>query len=432
MTTAIPELRRLRYFHGQLLSAHDFQREQDYFREKLKLRNRCLHGFGVACGLEILPVQAEHPCDPAPAPEAATATKPKGRQGKGRNAQEQPAQQGEAQPAQQGAMQQAQTSYADQPRVRLEPGVAVDCLGNELVVAHQHKVDLLRALSPEDRSHFNDGDALYLSIRYHDRPVERTRGVFTDSCGNTADCEYGWSKDDYLVDVTLKEPPAHDECTDPCCVCCDDPQVLLARIDDVHQGQLIDEASIHMEVRRPLSRYRFTTITGISWVHDGSYTRAEARQVLGTDDLALGLVVRFSAPVRRSTLVDGVVDLLVYQGGKGRAGYTYFMDSRIDPPADEYTEELRFRQTSEEGLERNDRVLIVVRTAFILDRCCRPVDGTHVGGRVPLLPGYGTPSPPPADCPTPPGRVGPWTSGTGLGGDVFESWFYVREEAASA
>ena len=427
MTTALPELRRLRYFHGQMLSALDFQREQDYFREKLKLRNRCLHGFGVACGLEIRPVPPEHPCDPGSAPEPAEAARPKGRQGKERNARGQPAQHGEAQ---HGEAQQAQASSAGQPRVWLEPGVAIDCLGNELVVAHRHQVDLLRALSRDDRSHFHDGDTLYVSIRYHDRPVERTRGVFTDGCGNTADCEYGWTKDDYLVDVTLEEPPAHDECADPCCDSCDEPQVLLARIDDVHQGRPVDETSIHMEVRRPLSRYRFTTITGISWVHDGSYSRAEARRVLGTDDPALGLVVRFSAPVRSNTLVDGVVDLLVYQGGKGRAGYTYFMDSRVHRPAGTYTEELRFRQTSEEGLERNDRVLVVVRTAFILDRCCRPVDGTHVGGRVPLLPGHGTPHQP-ADCLTPPGRVGPWTSGTGVGGDVFESWFSVREGAAS-
>jgi hypothetical protein len=27
----------------------------------------------------------------------------------------------------------------------------------------------------------------------------------------------------------------------------------------------------------------------------------------------------------------------------------------------------------------------------------------------------------------PPGGIGPWTSGTGAGGDVFESWFFVKE-----
>src|SRR3954454_12953759 len=48
-------LRRLRYFHGQMLSARDFQREQEYFREKLKLRMRCLLGYGVVCGLKIEP-----------------------------------------------------------------------------------------------------------------------------------------------------------------------------------------------------------------------------------------------------------------------------------------------------------------------------------------------------------------------------------------
>ena len=32
--------------------ASDLQREQQYFRERLKLHNRCAHGFGVACWLE--------------------------------------------------------------------------------------------------------------------------------------------------------------------------------------------------------------------------------------------------------------------------------------------------------------------------------------------------------------------------------------------
>src|SRR3954449_3521029 len=49
--------RRLRYFHGRLLTARDFQREQEYFREKLKLRMRCLLGYGVVCGLFVNPLR---------------------------------------------------------------------------------------------------------------------------------------------------------------------------------------------------------------------------------------------------------------------------------------------------------------------------------------------------------------------------------------
>ena len=50
---APPQFDRLCYFYGQLLGAKDFKTEQAYFREKSKLHNRCLHGYGVVCGLEV-------------------------------------------------------------------------------------------------------------------------------------------------------------------------------------------------------------------------------------------------------------------------------------------------------------------------------------------------------------------------------------------
>ena len=45
-------MKRVRYFDGMLLSMADFQTEQQYLREKRKMHNRCLHGFGVVYGLE--------------------------------------------------------------------------------------------------------------------------------------------------------------------------------------------------------------------------------------------------------------------------------------------------------------------------------------------------------------------------------------------
>lgn len=44
---------RNRYFHGMLMSEADFTAEQEYHRKKLQWHNRCLHGFGVACGLDV-------------------------------------------------------------------------------------------------------------------------------------------------------------------------------------------------------------------------------------------------------------------------------------------------------------------------------------------------------------------------------------------
>ena len=46
-------MERLRFFEGQLLSAKDFQAEQDYQIEKRRLHNRMLHGVGVVNGLAV-------------------------------------------------------------------------------------------------------------------------------------------------------------------------------------------------------------------------------------------------------------------------------------------------------------------------------------------------------------------------------------------
>ena len=46
--------RRNNFFSGRLLTAADLQLEQTYFREKQRLHNRALHGFGIVSGLEVL------------------------------------------------------------------------------------------------------------------------------------------------------------------------------------------------------------------------------------------------------------------------------------------------------------------------------------------------------------------------------------------
>jgi hypothetical protein len=51
---------RPRFFPGQLLTDDDLNRLERYVVEKNKLHNRYLHGWGVACGLEVVC----DPCDP--------------------------------------------------------------------------------------------------------------------------------------------------------------------------------------------------------------------------------------------------------------------------------------------------------------------------------------------------------------------------------
>lgn len=414
-----PPLRRLRYFHGQMLGARDFQREQEYYREKLRLRMRCLLGYGVVCGLHVEPVpRDDDDCPPDTAGESALP----GESGlPGESAlPEESTEAGGAEPAERTRRR---------AKVAITPGLAVDCDGNEVVVRGGCVIDLWKALPPHER----DTDTVWVGVEYAERPVEPTRAVYNDACADTPDCEFGWTEECHRVRVTGCEPPADERC-DTCCTPCGHKTLWLARIDCVDWHEPVRRDRIHMNVRRPFGRHLPTVITGVNWIHGHTYTIDEAKDLLGTHDEDGGLVVRFSADVRSDTLRPGVVELQVIEGGSGRNASTWYMGGTFAEPdaetggeCDEFTREFRYRQTTRETLQDGDRVLITVRAAFILDRCCRPVDGTHVGGRVPTIDAGATPAAAHGGCHLPPSGIGPWTSGTGAGGDVFESWFFVKE-----
>jgi hypothetical protein len=46
-------LHRIHYFAGQILTAEDFQAEQDYHLERWRRHNRWCHGWGVVTGLDL-------------------------------------------------------------------------------------------------------------------------------------------------------------------------------------------------------------------------------------------------------------------------------------------------------------------------------------------------------------------------------------------
>jgi hypothetical protein len=50
---ALPNFLRPNYFVGKLLGVDDFRREQEYHREKNRLRNRLVVGTGVLAGLRV-------------------------------------------------------------------------------------------------------------------------------------------------------------------------------------------------------------------------------------------------------------------------------------------------------------------------------------------------------------------------------------------
>ena len=414
----VPPLRRLRYFHGQALSARDFQREQEYFREKLKLRMRCLLGYGVVCGLYVEPVA---PDDKTTDKATDTAT------------DKEVVEEGGGADAPPGPDDDRTDPKHRKAKVRITPGLGVDCDGNEVVVRNGCVIDLWDALPRDER----DTDTVWIGVEYHERAVEPTRTVYNSSCADTSDCEFGWTDESYVVRVTNKRPPKDERC-ETCCSRCEHKVLWLARIEDIRWHEPLHRRQIYMNVRRPFGTRVPTVITGVNWIHGHTYTVNEAKDLLGTQKDTGGLVVRFSDDIRVDSLQPGVVDIQVIEGGAGRNADTWFMGGKFEEPGetgDEFTQGFRFRQTTRETLQDGDRVMITVRAAFILDRCCRPVDGTNVGGKVPYIRGareaeagdepeaetYG-------GCELPPSGIGPWTSGTGAGGDVFESWFFITEE----
>jgi hypothetical protein len=129
------------------------------------------------------------------------------------------------------------------------------------------------------------------------------------------------------------------------------------------------------------------------------------------------------------------LELWRIDGGPGRRGnITEIGGHFVDLPASGTVTSVRYRQTDEEDLNGGDRVLIQLRCAFILDECCMPVDGAHVGGRVPPLPGTIEPDGPRHEhgCAIPPWGYLPWTSGNGSPGSSFESWFTIAPHEGRA
>lgn len=47
---------RNKYFYGKLLTVDDFETEQRYMNDKRRVLNRFLYGTGVVCGLNVVPI----------------------------------------------------------------------------------------------------------------------------------------------------------------------------------------------------------------------------------------------------------------------------------------------------------------------------------------------------------------------------------------
>jgi hypothetical protein len=403
----LPRFERVKYFYGQLLGVRELQSEQDYFFEKHRLHNRYLHGYGVICGLEVEPCRTPRdPCDESkpPVPDVKALT---------------------VQPDQYRPIEFPKTLC-----VEVDCGLALDCQGNEIVVPWPKQLDVLAILGCDAKQKLLEGKRAYVSVCYVTRPCEPVRPITSDNCGGLLpDCVPSRLRDDYCIDVSWERPP-HDEscsaCRRPCC----EPCLALAWIAWSPELGLV----IQNGIRRTISPYVTTRIAGVSWVHDGTYRPEDADQMMRA-----GLKIEFTGEVHTSTLRRGIIDVWVIQGGGGRKGDIYSVPIELEPSdkGGEFSHSVTVRVHGHHKADRidpGDRVLIQLRSAFVLDRCCRAIDGENIGGLVPQLPEclhvwpiLNHPIHPPCRPPEP-HPYGHWVTGNGNPAGNFESWFYVGDD----
>jgi hypothetical protein len=462
---SLPELVRMNYFQGQLISDRDLRTEQDYFRAKLRHANRCLHGYGVICGLEVRAVPPPKDCPPVSI-AACTAIRAAlvgidnqiaalgdggGREAELKQLRADREQQLRKLEEMFVCPSDPDGSYVIEHRVELTCGAAIDCDGNDIIVRHPVRIDLDDLLKhSSDHDSLGEGDDdddvidlpdgrqaryAYLSICYRECGREPTRPFELDECATSIRCHDARVAEGWRLTASWRRPPKDDRC-EFCCTGCGEPCLLLARVP-IDRYAPVQPADIDHSVRRRFGLYEPTVITGINWRHGFEYSFGTADALLGSDDPNGGLEIRFSRPIRQGTLTRGVVELWRATGGRGGRGSFVDMEPEfVGLPADPDTpvDRIRVRNGSRERMQSGDRVLLTIRTPFLLDACCRPVDGSHAGGRVPRLPDE-TPTgravldeearvEPPGGCVHPPHGPMPWT--TGAGGN-FESWFYISE-----
>lgn len=483
---SLPELVRMNYFHGQLIGDRDLRTEQDYFRARLRHANRCLHGYGVLCGLEVDPLPAREECRPEEDDRRAKleaaileiekrmAALKESMSAQGADPNQIEAEIRKLEAERELHIRQLKELGGQPARhdddggpghvVELACGAAIDCDGNDIIVRYPVKIDLddLLKCAPRDEAppvgqepaehaqaddakewqknpdpaEENGGRYAWLSICYKECGREPTRPFELDECATSVRCHDARVVEGWRLAASWQRPAADERC-ETCCTACGEACLLVARIR-IRPGRPVRAEDIDHSVRRRFGLYEPTVIDGIGWRHGFEYSYDVAHRLLGSRDPDGGLEIRFSRPVRRGSLGPGVVDLWRITGGRGGAGEFLNMEAEYvglpDDP-DAMVDRLRIRNGSEERVQSKDRILITVRTPFILDACCRAVEGAHLGGRVPRLSDDSDAGKaaleqeakvePPGGCANPPHGPVPWT--TGAGGN-FESWFYISEE----
>ncbi len=234
---------RNRYFTGKFMTERDFKDEQWYFLNRGWLHQRALHGWGVVCGLEVIP--------------------------------------------------HTQEACAQLGWVIIKPGMAIDCYGRTIVLREATPVnvaDLKPGNPPDPLGPPPPSDKPFLlGIRYGELAVEPVPLLYDENgCGDrtaynriqetAALCwmDYDPEADCWQVPQPYTQcHPCHEtrQCLKPCCPCgATVPLALITPPPNNPSSRPITEGQLTFDgvryVPSPLSPRNLTHICDVNWNHD--------------------------------------------------------------------------------------------------------------------------------------------------------------------
>jgi hypothetical protein len=408
---------RNRYFTGKYMAARDFSGEQEYFLSRHRLHNRLLHGWGIVCGLRVVPHPREECRDRWVVVRAGIAIDCCGRELilPKDTPFELPL------PPKPEAGKEDETAQKDLPYPQEKP--------------HQHGTPSQQNMPghgdtpPEQcmpKQEVMTGEFL-LCVRYTEKPIEYVPALYTEGTCDPARREANRVREVVCLDVcSLDEvksgcwpvpngdPKARcrDDCDDelpgpagiclePECPCGEMVPLALIRPKDPKAGYA-SGFDIDMCGRRhlPTPPEFLTHIVSINWDHGGEVSLSHLR-----DDLRGRLEVRFDRkllPAKGDATGINAYTFIVQYGGVQRDIEFLPFDRHRQPALENdclavFTIDPQYLEVRDNIA--NNVVYVTLKCDFILDCHGNPVDGSHLRGQLP--------------------------TGDGVAGGVFESWFRV-------
>jgi len=368
-------LERNLFFTGKLMTARDFRDETAYLRSRIQLHNRLFVGTGVVCGLQIV----EHEL-----PECRSRW------------------------------------------VVVRAGLAIDCCGHEVVLPEDTRL----RIAADSWQPASEETCFVVCIRYVEHEVECVP-VLDDSCACTNPGVHASRVREVgelhvlPLDETYPEGcwPRHSTAGE--CRGCDDPEeAAVGCLDpDCPCGHCVPIGVVEVRECEPIeigaepppgprsAGASLTHIVGCSWTHGGDLQLGELAGPLDGE-----LRVKFDRkllPADSGESGTGVnLATFVVQYVQSQADLEYLEPADGYPRLDETGCEAIFRLPAERLTRRGrssllpgTRVLVTVRCDFLLDCRAQPVDGNHLGGRLP--------------------------TGDGVPGGTFESWFTLVDDGGA-